>query len=416
VLLITDRIPGSDSGYGLRVRNVIDGLSAAGRLHVCLVDGSPHGEVLDPTDRYATSRVPSRPLSGCRRLRAGVGRYPTSTSYRRPRGVVADLERLHGGVDWDVVWCSRARVHLVSRRIRSRARIVDLDDLGDRLLDTMISDRRHQEGALRSAPRNVWDLADSYRWRRLQRAIAASVDRVVVCSENDRRYLGVENAAVVPNGYPDPGVRRGRTANPPSLLFVGLLSYQPNRLAVEWLAREIVPRVRARVPDAELVVVGRRDGVRVRGEHTAGVRVVGWVPDVTPYYERATVAVTPLHSGGGTRLKVIEALARRVPLVSTTFGCEGIELSHGEELVVADHPVEFAAACIELLGDPVRRARLAEAGRRRYERHLTSAASSAAVRAVAADALGLPATTGHPPTGAGPPDPGGEVYDITAGA
>jgi glycosyltransferase involved in cell wall biosynthesis len=111
------------------------------------------------------------------------------------------------------------------------------------------------------------------------------------------------------------------------------------------------------------------------------------VPDVGPYYQRATLAVTPLHSGGGTRLKVIEALARRTPLVSTSFGCQGFDLDHGTELLVADDPDAFARACVAVISDPALRERLVIAGRRRYETDLTSKTAAQAVAQVATSVL-----------------------------
>ena len=155
------------------------------------------------------------------------------------------------------------------------------------------------------------------------------------------------------------------TTAPPSsnsLIFVGPLTYTPNRLAVKWLIDRVLPKLIERIPEAELLVVGDPAGLAVAHGEMRGVRFTGWVPDVTPFYRTAGVAVTPLHSGGGTRLKVVEALARRVPLVSTSFGCEGLGLLAGEEMLVADEPDEFAAACASILEDPQLRQSLVSAG------------------------------------------------------
>ena len=172
------------------------------------------------------------------------------------------------------------------------------------------------------------------------------------------------------------------------LLFVGPLTYEPNRLAVEWLVREIMPRIRRDgVYDAELVVVGENRGIRIPRSDEPWIRFTGWVPDVTPFYTRATVAVTPLHSGGGTRLKVIEALARCVPLVSTSFGCHGFGLIEGVDLLVADEAPAFAAACVTLLTDEGVRERLITAGRTRYDGALTAEFTSRSVAELANDTL-----------------------------
>ena len=175
---------------------------------------------------------------------------------------------------------------------------------------------------------------------------------------------------------------------PHRMLFVGPLTYEPNRLAVEWLIEMILPAVRAVLPDTELVVVGEDRGVRVRGAHRAGVILTGHVPDVAPHYDAATVAVAPLHSGGGTRIKIIEALARSVPVVATSFGSLGHGLVPGRDLIVADDATSFAEGCVMLLEDDRLRKEIADNGRRVYETRLTAAATSSAVagavRAVAA--------------------------------
>jgi glycosyltransferase involved in cell wall biosynthesis len=136
------------------------------------------------------------------------------------------------------------------------------------------------------------------------------------------------------------------------------------------------------------VVVGDPAGLAVAHGELRGVRFTGWVPDVTPFYRTAGVAVTPLHSGGGTRLKVVEALARRVPLVSTSFGCEGLGLRAGEELLVADEPDEFAAACASVLEDPQLRQRLVSAGWNKYVQSFTSDECSRTVTELALSMIG----------------------------
>jgi glycosyltransferase involved in cell wall biosynthesis len=236
------------------------------------------------------------------------------------------------------------------------------------------------------------DAVQARRWQRLQHDIAAEVDRVVVCSSLDQRYLDVPNAAIVPNGYPVPVVAAGTpeaegAAAPPSMLFVGPLTYEPNRLAVQWIAERVLPIVRRTVPDFVFDVVGNDPGFAIAGTEAPGVHRRGYVEDVGPYYAQATVAVTPLHSGGGTRLKVIEALARRVPLVSTSFAFEGLGLVADRDLLVADDPATFAAACVAVSTQAGLRSRLTDAGYRCFRHHLTAEASSHAVQCLANDVI-----------------------------
>lgn len=386
ILLLTDRVPGSDSGYGIRISNVVEGLKKVGTLHVCLVDSSDVGVSLDGDRGYTTSVIRAANPTNLQKALALASTQPTSVRYRRAPALRAAIERTLGEQQWDLVWCSRVRVHQVSRSIVSDIRIVDFDDLGDQLLLSEIRDRSDRHGWLRTLPRNLVGLVDVARWRHLQRTIAAEVDRVLVCSTVDVRTLGLPNVAVMPNGYPVPADdATARTLSaPPSLLFVGPMTYEPNRLAVEWLLTELMPRIRrGRLAKCNLVVVGDNRGVKVHGADVPWARFEGWVPDIGPYYDRATVAVTPLHSGGGTRLKVIEALARSTPLVSTSFGCQGLDLDHGRELLVADDPDAFAQACVEVIMDPALRRRLVTAGRKRYDADLTSRTAARAVTQMA---------------------------------
>jgi len=176
------------------------------------------------------------------------------------------------------------------------------------------------------------------------------------------RQLGAANVAVVPNGvdcerYATLPV--GRTSRPPVIMFLGAMSWAPNASAAEFLASEVLPYVRTRIPDVRLQIVGRDPSDRVKklGADPA-VDVTGAVPDVQPYLAAASLLAVPLSAGGGTRLKILEAFAAGLPVVSTPVGCEGIDAEHGTHLVVADLP-RFGEAVTEALTDSHRLARLA---------------------------------------------------------
>lgn len=390
----------------MRVEATIAGLSEVADVLVMLVDVSEHaGRV--PVDRRVDIVIPSRRARPTDRLLRFVHVLPTDVHYARRRAVRREIRAALADQSWDLVWCSRARIDLLTRGVVDGPRVVDLDDLNDQLLRSTVRQRRALRGTLRTLPRNMWDWLDALRWTRLQRTISARVERVVVCRSADAAHLGVHNAEVVPNGYPAP--QRTRRLHrledrPPTMVFAGALTYEPNLLGVEWFVQEVLPLVRAEVPDAELTVLGII-GEDADGLRTDGVQLAGRVADVTPYYERARLAVAPIQCGGGTRLKVIEALARRVPLVSTAFGCAGFGLRHGDEVLIADDPAKFAAACIALLRDPSRAEQLAASGRERFERDLSAQACERAIAALARSVLTTaagpsPERTPAEPTGA----------------
>ena len=153
------------------------------------------------------------------------------------------------------------------------------------------------------------------------------------------------------------------------LNFVGALDYEPNTEAVEWLVRDVVPVLRAERHDAVVRIVGRGADRVAWVAGVPGVELVGEVDDVTVELARADVSVVPIRVGAGTRLKVVEALAHRLPIVTTTVGCEGIDVRNGTTALVADDAVAFAEACIRLLRDPDRAARLGAAAREACLRH-----------------------------------------------
>ncbi|HLU41960.1 MAG TPA: glycosyltransferase family 4 protein, partial [Microthrixaceae bacterium] len=218
----------------------------------------------------------------------------------------------------------------------------------------------------------AFDVVDERRFDRLQRRAAASVDRVVVCSELDRQRSGVANAVVVPNGCDapeDPVLdRTSLRGEVPTFLFVGALDYEPNTEAVEWFVREVLPLLRAEVPDARVRIVGRGADRVAWVAGVPGVDLVGPVEVLDDELRAADVSIVPIRVGAGTRLKVVEALANRLPLVTTTVGCEGIDLRNGHDALIEDDAAGFAAACARLAVDGALRQRLADAGAELFER------------------------------------------------
>jgi len=209
-----------------------------------------------------------------------------------------------------------------------------------------------------------FDLVDEQRWDKVQRRCADEVDRVVVCSSLDVGRSGCDNAVVIANGAEVPdGVRTDRrdlAGDHPTMLFVGALAYEPNGEAVDWFVREVLPLVRERRPDAVVRIVGR--GVeRVQWvADVPGVELVGPVESIRPELDRADVSIVPIRMGGGTRLKVLEAMAHHIPMVTTTVGCEGIDLVDGVHAIFADDARSFADGCLRLLSDKELRQKYAD--------------------------------------------------------
>ena len=212
------------------------------------------------------------------------------------------------------------------------------------------------------------------QWQKLaryERDVLRAYDAVAAVSQTDARALQQIAPSVtihvVPNGVdteefaPRAAVVDGAadeshdTADEQSadLVFTGKMDYRPNVDAVLWFAGEILPRVRAQVPAARFVIVGQQPHPRLTPlAALAGVLLTGWVEDVKPYIAGAAVYVAPLRMGGGTRLKVLQAMSMAKPIVSTTLGCDGLSVQSGREALLGDTPDAFAAAVVRLLRDP----------------------------------------------------------------
>jgi glycosyltransferase involved in cell wall biosynthesis len=215
-------------------------------------------------------------------------------------------------------------------------------------------------------------------WRKMRRFEAracADADVTLAVSDADRVALAMlapgtlTRLRVVPTGV-DTSYYHPNGARPsgPELVFTGSMDWFPNEDAILHFLDAILPKIRAAVPETTLSVVGRTPSARLRqAVEAAGGHVTGTVPDVRPYVGNASVYVVPLRVGGGTRLKIFEALAMGKAVVSTTVGAEGLPIAPGVHFVQADEPQPFADAVVSLLGDPQRRRALGDAGRQLVE-------------------------------------------------
>jgi polysaccharide biosynthesis protein PslH len=212
------------------------------------------------------------------------------------------------------------------------------------------------------------------QWRKMERfesRMCQFFDHVVAVSNDDARVMK-ERYHVASVSAVATGVDIAFFAHRPApshvtneLVFVGSMDWMPNEDGIRWFAESVFPKVRLLIPDAQLTVVGRSPpaGMRRLVSREAGIDVVGTVPDVRPYWERAAVSIVPLRIGGGTRLKIFEAMAMGIPIVSTSVGAEGLPVMHGDHLLIADSPEAQTAAIVSLLKDRETARRMADRAR-----------------------------------------------------
>jgi sugar transferase (PEP-CTERM/EpsH1 system associated) len=271
--------------------------------------------------------------------------------------------------------------------------------------------RRHYE----SQTNPIKKLLYRQQWRRMLRfeqQTLARFDRVLAVSDIDARTFerlypdalsappitvatGVDTEFFAPripapgSPIPDPGAQR--------LVFTGSMDWIPNEDAMTHFCRDILPRIRAEEPDVTVTIVGRAPTPAVRRlAEIDGVEVTGRVDDVRDYIERAAAYIVPIRIGGGTRLKIFEAMAMGKAVVSTTVGAEGLPVTDGADVVIADEPAAFASAVVTVLRDPARRRRLEQAARELVVTHYDWSAVAGQLEQALADTAGtrLPAVHG----------------------
>lgn len=201
--------------------------------------------------------------------------------------------------------------------------------------------------------------------KREEIASTKKFDVVMTTSERDRdiyrRDLPAKPIVVIPTIVDQAFFQKVDVPEEPkTMMFVGLFNYLPNHHGITYFLDKIFPRILEREPSARIYVVGAYPPKKLQRRRSDRVIVTGWVDDVRPYFARGQVFVIPLLIGGGIRGKALEAMAMRRPIVSTTLGCEGINLKHEESVLFADTPQEFADAVVRLFNDPALRQKLTE--------------------------------------------------------
>ena len=267
-------------------------------------------------------------------------------------GVMSRLDGLREQ-EFDLVWAAQLWAGEAALAAGFARVVVDVNDLPSEWLGRRLAE------------------TDWYRTRWLHRLEVAKIARyerslarrfrgVAVCKEEDGK--GIDGpVVVVPNGV-DIVPALQSIEQPATILFVGMMSYEPNADAVRHLLDDIIPLVRSSVPEVRVVVAGRNPPPDIVGRGGLGIEIAGYVDDIAVLYAEATVVVAPIRTGGGTRIKVLEALARRKALVATSVAAEGLRLQAEVDLSLADRVEDFAAECVRLIRSPSHRQELARRG------------------------------------------------------
>lgn len=288
--------------------------------------------------------------------------WPYSVSRHHSRRFARALGRLISANRYDLVHCEWTPYASYSRAARDLPMLVMAHNIEATVW------RRRAEHASSALERFYMGMQAEKMARFERRCFQRAAQVAVVTAEEERTAAnwGARATWLVANGVDtDSLVPHPEATEPNSLLFLGSLDWQPNRDALQYFLRDILPEIQSANPEVTLRVVGRQPATRLREQvkQIPGVEWVGEVADIRPYFERAGIVVVPLRIGGGSRIKILESLSMGKAVVTTAIGAEGLEVVSGEHCLIADAPREFAGQVTELLRHPERAAELGRNGR-----------------------------------------------------
>ena len=257
------------------------------------------------------------------------------------------------------------------------AAVLPWDWPGPKVIFTHNVEARIWERHYRVSKNLIWKAISWREYRmmsHMERRYTELADFVLTVSENDTaffsQFLPAKKLATIPTGVDVEYFRAGAdTEQPNSLVFTGSMDWMPNQDAISYFVEAILPLIQVEIPDVTLWVVGRKPSAELQllAQDNPAVRVTGTVDDIRPFVQRACVYVVPLRIGGGTRIKIYEAMAMGKAVVSTRIGAEGLPVVHSENILLSDEPQGFAQSVVRLLRNPEERQRLAQSARKLVE-------------------------------------------------
>ena len=354
-----------DNGSKIRVFNLIRELSRRHEVSLVSFAAAGEGKTLGDLEDFcarvvAVPQIAFRPgsLRSALGFLAPVPRSVVATHSRQMRDAVVEETRAFRP---DVVVFSQLGTAVYASFVRGVPKLLE------ELEVTVMKEQFTLEA--RPLARLRWRLT-WWKFGRFVRGLLRGFDACTAVSEREKRAIaGIAPAGypveIVPNGVDVKSIRpNGSMPQEGTLVFSGALTYDANLDAMNYFLAEVYPRIRERHPQVALTITGRYDGVFLHGLNLdPSVLLSGYVPDIRPVVGKSWACVVPLRVGGGTRLKILEAMALGTPVVATSKGAEGLDVTNGGNILLADEPEAFANAVIRLLGDPSLRASLAQEGR-----------------------------------------------------
>lgn len=285
--------------------------------------------------------------------------YPVSALNDYSTKLRKEVEKELARTKYDIAVCDFVQSTLLFKNVRHLPKL-----LFQHNVESVIS-HRHISQSTNPITKFFWWL----QWRKMfnfEKKACRQFDKVIAVSENDRdlfkKLYSANNVSTIPTGVNTRYYKPGNPDEiiPDSIVFCGSMDWLPNEDAILFFIHDILPVIHRKMKDVHLTVVGRNPSAALKRlvEKTPRVTLTGWVDDTRPYIVRSTVFIVPIRIGGGTRMKIYEAMAMGKAVVSTTIGAEGLPVKNDEHLIIADDSKEFGNAIIELLSDQDKRTRL----------------------------------------------------------
>lgn len=359
--LKTELLHPIDKGGKIRTFHMLKELKKNHHItYLTLDDGSAEIDALEKASEYAHETITTPHQTAQKFSRkfylelAGnlFSRLPYFMQKYVSEAMLEEVKKLANDKDFDVIVCD-----FLMPAVNMPEKIKVPTVLFQHNVEAMIW-RRHFEVQKNSLKKmylkNQWRKSFDY-----EKAVCRKFDFVIAVSKEDadtmRNEYAVENVADVPTGVDTEFFRPSLAVEKDSfnLIFTGSMDWLPNEDAIRWFTEEVLPLVRREIPQVSLTVVGRNPfpSLVELSKKDSSIVVTGRVPDVRPFMEKASVYIVPIRIGGGTRLKIYEAMAMELPTVSTKIGAEGLPVRDGEEILLRDTPPEFAEAVVKLLKD-----------------------------------------------------------------
>ncbi len=369
VLVLDEEIPFPlNSGKRIRTLNLLRNLSCRHSI-TFLCYGTSGNPCLAEMQALGIRvvLVPPLPPSNSSRFYAGAianlaSLWPYSVSRHHTQNFDRAIRRLIANEPFDLVHCEWTPYASYRRAVGKLPMLIMAHNI-----EATVWRRRAQHAP--NLPERLFMASQAWKMARFEKRSFARARHVAVVTEQEAltaRQWGARTVTLVSNGVDTDYLRpTGEAPEPDSLLFLGSLDWQPNRDALQFLLREILPKIQSANPRAKLRVVGRQPATRLREqvEGLSGVEWVGEVPDIRPHFARALAVLVPLRIGGGSRIKILESMSMGKAVVATQIGAEGLDVVPGVHCLIADSPADFSQSVVDLLENPERAAELGRNGR-----------------------------------------------------